>query len=528
LEFLMMSTNSLSPSNLNSQTTRDRPMTRREILALLAGAAVSGILPSCSRDSAPAVSGADIGGPLHYASLRDAARLIESGEVSPVELTGMMLGRIESVDGNLKSYATVTAGRALTAARQAEQEIVSGKYRGPLHGIPVAVKDLCYTKGTRTMGGLAVRRGFVPEYDATVVSRLEEAGAILLGKLNLTEGAMGGYHRDFEIPVNPWHSDYWSGASSSGSGVATAAGLCFASLGSDTGGSIRFPSMANGIVGLKPTYGRVSRYGVLPLAETLDHVGPMTRSTADAAIVFEAIAGHDPNDPTSLKEPVPDMLAGLESGIEGVRIGFDRDFTSDGIDPGLVTSIEKALETLENLGATLVEVKMPEGTKEIGDPWFAICSYEAHKAHTETFPSRADEYGPHFREFLETGAAVTDEQYAAVSQYRAAFNQQFNAILESVDSVVCPAGGFTFPLDTEILYGGNQEMQPLFEAVQMYFTIPADFAGTPALTVPCGFSEAGVPYSLQFMGRRLSESMLCRFGHAYEQATEWHLRHPPI
>jgi amidase len=516
------------PTSKSARPSKCGQPTRREFLTLLSGAAVAGMLPACSRESAPPSVSPDSAGPLHYASLRDAARLIESGEISPVELTRMMLERIERIDGQLKSYATVTAERALAAAHKAEKEITSGNYSGPLHGIPVAVKDLCYTRGTRTMGGLAVRKDFIPDYDATAVSRLEEAGAVLLGKLNLTEGAMGGYKRGFDIPVNPWNAGYWSGASSSGSGVATAAGLCFASLGSDTGGSIRFPSMANGIVGLKPTYGRVSRYGVLPLAETLDHIGPMTRSTADAAIVLQAIAGRDTNDSTSLKEPLPDMLARLDAGIEGLRIGYDRDFTSEGIDAGLVASIEQALNTLQSLGAKIVEVSVPEGTKQIQDTWFAICSYEAYSAHAATFPSRADEYGPHFREFLEGGAAVTDEQYAAASQHRAAFNQQFNALLESVDTVVCPSGGFTFALDTEILYGGNEQLQPLFEAVQMYFTIPADFAGTPALTVPCGFSESGVPFAFQFMGRRLSEPMLCRFGHAYEQATEWHQQHPPV
>lgn len=218
-----------------------------------------------------------IDGPLHYASLLDVSKLIEARELSPVELTQMMLDRIDTVDSRHRSYATVMAAHALAAARVAEQEIQSGNYRGPLHGIPIAVKDLCYTRGVRTMGGLGVLADFVPDYDATVVTKLNEAGAILLGKLNLTEGAMGGYLPDFDLPINPWGEALWPGASSSGSGVATAAGLCFAALGTDTGGSIRFPAMANGIVGLKPTYGRVSRHGVLALAESLDQVGPMAR-----------------------------------------------------------------------------------------------------------------------------------------------------------------------------------------------------------------------------------------------------------
>ncbi|MCH8175858.1 MAG: Asp-tRNA(Asn)/Glu-tRNA(Gln) amidotransferase GatCAB subunit A, partial [Proteobacteria bacterium] len=261
---------------------------------------------------------------IHYASLSSVAQLIQNREVSPLELTRTMLERIESVDKQLLSYATVTADRALDAARQAEQEINSGRYRGALHGIPVAVKDLCFTRGVRTMGGLKVLKDFVPSYDATVVRKLESAGAVLLGKLNLTEGALSGYNPDFDIPRNPWGEKLWAGVSSSGSGVATAAGLCFASLGTDTGGSIRYPSMANGIVGLKPTYGRVSRYGVLALAESLDHVGPMTRSTLDAAIVLQAIAGADANDATTLDATLPDIAASLKPDaidLSGVRIG---------------------------------------------------------------------------------------------------------------------------------------------------------------------------------------------------------------
>jgi len=257
--------------------------------------------------------------PIHYMSLRDVARLIEARELSPVALTEAMLDRTATVDGRLRSYATVMADEALATARAAESEIEAGRYRGPLHGVPIAVKDLCYTKGVRTMGALSVLADFVPDYDATVVERLAAAGAIILGKLNLTEGAMGAYHPDFDIPVNPWDEGLWTGVSSSGSGVATAAGLCFGSLGSDTGGSIRFPSAQCGIVGLKPTWGRVSRHGVLELAGSLDHVGPMTRTVADAAIMLEAIAGADPNGP-GIAELVQrsdnaDVLELLEAGV---------------------------------------------------------------------------------------------------------------------------------------------------------------------------------------------------------------------
>ena len=508
-------------------------ITRRDALALIGGGALAVLHASCSpgpeRGSESGATAGTVDGSLHYAGLMDVARMIEAGEVSPLELTQMMLDRIEALDGRLHSYATLMAKHALGAALRAEREIQAGSYRGPLHGIPVAVKDLCYTRGVRTMGGLGVLADFVPVYDATVVSRLEQAGAVLLGKLNLTEGAMGGYHPDFEIPVNPWDPDYWAGASSSGSGVATAAGLCFASLGSDTGGSIRFPSMSNGIVGLKPTYGRVSRYGVLPLAESLDHVGPMTRRVADAAVVLEAIAWFDSNDPTSLGAPVPNMLEDLDRGVAGVRIGFDRGFATEGVDPDLVASMETALTVLESNGARIIAVQMPEFPDTLRDAWFAICSYEAHTAHAANFPSRADEYGAYFRDFLEFGAGVTDEAYGEASQLRAEYSDRLRVTLAEVDAVAVPAGGVPFRISRELQYGDMADFRfALRDRVQLRFTAPADFAGTPALALPCGAAAEGLPYTIQFMGSGLSEPLLCRIGHAYEEATDWHTRHPDL
>lgn len=469
---------------------------------------------------------------IHYASLNTVAQLIRSREISPTELTQYMLSRIESVDKQLRSYATVTADRALDAAGVAEQEISSGQYRGPLHGMPVAVKDLCFTKGVSTMGGLKVLRDFVPTYDATVVSKLESAGAIILGKLNLTEGALSGYNPDFDIPVNPWGEKLWAGVSSSGSGVATAAGLCFASLGTDTGGSIRYPAMANGIVGLKPTYGRVSRHGVLALAETLDHVGPMTRSTLDAAIVFQAIAGADPHDPTALDAAVPDIVTVLDdeaADLTGLRIGVDQRYISEGTDPGLVSAIDQVIDTLQQKGAEVVRVNMPKAAPmELRNLWLSICAYEALKAHAVNYPSRAEEYGGYFRGVLAMGAAMTAQQYATANVRRREFSQPFEAELAKVDAVVCPAGGFVFEADRQAQYGDAEALKPIVQHFQGQFTIPADLAGTPSLTVPCGFSDDGRPYAVQFLGSRLSELELCRIGHAYEQATEWHLRHPTI
>jgi amidase len=286
--------------------------------------------------------------------------------------------------------------------------------------------------------------------------------------------------------------------------------------------------MANGIVGLKPTYGLVSRYGVLPLAESMDHVGPMTRSSADAAMMLQAMAGPDENDPTSLQEPLPDLLAGLDAGIGGLRIGYDPVYVDVGTDVGLVAAIEDALETLRRLGAEIIEVTMPAETAQIGDAWFPICAYEAYRAHAARFDADPAAFGPFFRDFLTMGASVTAEQYAGAGQLRTAFSGQFQAVLDRVDAMVCPAGGLTFPVERSTLYGNREAIEPLFAAVQMQFTIPADFAGTPALTVPCGFSNDGRPYALQFMGRRLGEAKLCLLGHTYEQATRWHDRHPAV
>jgi amidase len=465
---------------------------------------------------------------LHYARLVDVARLIESRQISPLQLTQSLLARIEDADVKLKSYATLMPEQALAAAKRAETEIVSGFYRGPLHGVPIAIKDLFHTKGTRTMGGLAVRKEFIPDLDATVVSRLEQAGAVILGKLNMTEGARASYHPSFDIPVNPWNASYWSGVSSSGSGVAVAAGLCFAALGTDTGGSIRYPSMANGIVGLKPTYGLVSRCGVMPLAESLDHVGPMARTTIDAAIMLETIAGHDKKDPSALRVPVPDIVANLDSGIQGLKIGVDRDFSSAGSDARLLVALETALEVLDSLGASIVDIQMPQSTSAVASLWTTICSREAHDAHAATFPSRALDYGDYFREFLEIGAGISDSQYAIASQERESFVRQFVAALDSVDAIICPAGGVTFPIKKGVQYRNTAELQQALDSVQRQFTIPANFAGTPALTVPCGFSDKGIPYALQVMGPHLSEARLCRVGHAYEAATEWYDRHPEV
>jgi amidase len=280
-------------------------------------------------------------------------------------------------------------------------------------------------------------------------------------------------------------------------------------------------------VGLKPTYGRVSRYGVLTLAESLDHVGPLARRVADAAAVLQTIAGWDEHDPTSLRDPVPDMLATLRAGVRGLRLGIDRRFCAEGCDPQLLAAIEDALATWADLGAEIVPIQIPDGTESLREAWFAICAAEAVRAHSTTFPSRASEYGPYFRDFLGFGATITRDQYETASDVRRRFSNAFHEVLAAVDAIVTPSGGRTFPVVAGAQYGDLATLMPLADLTQMQSIVPASFAGTPALTLPCGLAPSGVPYALQLLGRSLSEPMLCRIGHAFEEATVWHERHPP-
>ena len=462
--------------------------------------------------------------PLHFKTISEVASLIESRELSPVELTEAILARIEALDSRFKSYATVMADQAIASAQASETSIAAGGYLGPLHGVPIAVKDLCFTAGVPTMGGTKVLRDHVPAFDATVVTKLRSAGAVILGKLNLTEGAMAGYNPEFQIPLNPWNTDRWSGASSSGSGVATAAGLCFGSLGSDTGGSIRFPAAACGVVGLKPTWGRVSRYGVLALAESMDHIGPMTRSAADAGMMFQALAGFDANDPTTLTAPVPDMLDGIDRGILGLRIGLDERYITEGVDGPVTQGVITGARVLGSLGAEIVRVQMPD-TKEFLSAWGVLCQAEAAFAHKDTYPSRSDEYGPWFRGWLERGAAVSGPEYAAANKLRLACNGILAGVFDDIDVLVCPAMTTpASPVTPAELYG------PMGEDDWDWgrFTIPFDFNGAPTITLPCGLDGDGLPLSIQVVGKHLSEPLLCRVGLAFEGATDWKRLHPNV
>lgn len=499
---------------------------RRKVIGLLGLGAITAQLPmgcngwETSKEMIESES-------LHYKTISEISKMIKSREISSSELTQLMLNRIITVDKKLNSYLTIFNEIALATAARLDKELASGNYRGPLHGVPIAVKDLLYMTNAPTTGGHAFKKNFVPTYSATVVNKLQEAGAVILGKTNLTEGAMGGYHPDFKIPVNPW-GPYEPGESSSGSGVATAAGLCFGSIGTDTGGSIRSPALVNGIVGLKPTYGLVSRYGVLPLAETMDHVGPLTRSVEDAALMLKAIAGHDPSDPTSLDIEVPDFTASLKTGIQGVRIGVDFDYISEGVEMPLSKAVQNTVKVLGDLGLEIIPIKMPGKKEEWDEMWYSICGKEATVSHRETYPVKKEEYGLFFQDFLEFGHSITDEQYAKAMEYRKNIRIQFRALFSQVDVIASPSGGMPDVLSEEIIRGPMSGWDPYLQDFDWHFNSLANLTGTPALAMPCGEAKKGAPLGFQLMADNLKEPLLFRVGYALEQATKWKEQHPDI
>jgi len=461
---------------------------------------------------------------VHYLELVDVGKRVQAQEISPVELTQALLKRIGAKDRKLKSYALVTPELALKQARQAEREIAKGKVRGPLHGVPIAVKDLCYTRGIATAAGMAIHRNFKPKHDATVVARFAEAGAILLGKLQMTEGAFAEHHPEVVPPVNPWNAGRWSGASSSGSGVATAAGLCYASLGSDTGGSIRFPSAANGVTGLKPTWGRVSRYGVFDLAPTLDHVGPMCRSAADTGAVLGVIAGADPNDPTAAPVPVPNYLAGLERGLRGLRLGVDARYNSRGVDDVMRATTESALAVLRAAGAEVRRVRFPE-PQQVVEEWLAHCAVETAYAHRDTYPAQKERYGPGLAGVIELGRSLSGLAYQEILLHRHDFAGRVRALFEDIDLLLIPAQAMASPTLKQMATLGED---PNALARLLRFSAPFDLTGSPAITLPAGFTRAGTPVAVQLIGRHFEEDVLVRAGHAFQRETDWHRRHPAV
>lgn len=461
---------------------------------------------------------------LQYLELTEVAHLIQTRKVSPVEVTEAMLDRIAAVDGRLHSYALVTSELAMEQARRAEEEISRRRYRGALHGVPIGLKDLCYTKGTPTAAGMPMHRNFRPAFDGTVVKRLYDAGAVCVGKLQLTEGAFADHHPDVTVPVNPWHPDHWSGASSSGSGVATAAGLCYASIGSDTGGSIRFPSTANGVTGLKPTWGRVSRYGAFELAASLDHLGPMCRSAADCGIVLGAIAGADPNDPTATQKPVPDYLAGDDRSLSGVRVGVDERYIGDGVEPFMLRSTQEAIRVLTGLGAQIVQVRFPDVDQILRD-WLPHCAVETAVAHETTFPSRRSEYGPGLSGLIDLARGVSAAAYQKILLRRRDFAGRVAAVFQSVDLLAIPGQFIASPTIAQMATLGQD---PNAFVALTRFTSPFDMTGSPAITLTSGFTPKNTPVSFQLVSRHWDEGLLVRAGRAYQRETTWHRQRPKV
>ncbi len=461
---------------------------------------------------------------LAFLGLVEAGRKIAAGELSPVELTNAMLGRIDRLDGKLNSFATVMAESAVAEAARAEAEIGRGEHKGPLHGVPVAAKDLCDTSGVATSCGMPMLCDRVPTADATVVRNLRAAGAVIIGKAQLTEGALALHHPDIAVPLNPWAEDRWVGASSSGSGAATAAGLCFGALGSDTGGSIRFPSLAHGLVGIKPTWGRVSRHGVFPLSETLDHIGPMARAVEDAAAMLGALAGRDPDDPTSLGDAVPDYLGEIGAGIAGVRLGIDPAYCSDGLDPAVAGTIQEAVAAFRDAGAELREVKMPAMEAALA-AWVPICATEAALAHSATYPAQAAGYSEAFRGLLEAGTALTAMDYANATIARRQYCGDFAMLMQQIDLLIAPVMATPIPSHDDFVAMASAE-GGLDQVI--YYTALNDMTGSPTISLPGGLDANGAPLGFQLVGRHLSEGLLCRAGRVWQDAADWRDRRPPL
>src|SRR5438105_6009904 len=467
---------------------------------------------------------------LGWASMADLGRMIMTKQVSPVEVVRAHLDRIAALDGTLRAFITVCADAALVSARAAEAELMAGRPVGPLHGVPWAPKDLYSTNGVRTTGGSKILADSVPTADATVVARLTRAGAIMLGKLNMHEFAYGpeGINAHYGDARNPWSADAHriTGGSSSGSGAAVAAGLAPGSLGSDTGGSIRIPASLCGITGLKPTYGRVSRAGVLPLAWSMDHVGPMTRTAADAALLLRVMAGYDPADASTSVVPVPDYLVALSGGVKGLRVGLLRAFFLESATPEVRAAVETAARALEKAGAIVDEVALP-AVAHVGAASYAVVASEALAYHTGWLKSRPGDYDPEVRTHLQLGAFVTGAHYVRGQQVRALVRGEVDAALARRDVLLAPSTPLTAPrLDERQTTLGDGPSDVRGALIRL--TRPFNFSGHPACAVPCGFDTGGLPIGMQIVGRPFDEATVLRAADAYQRLTDWHTRRPVL
>jgi len=465
---------------------------------------------------------------LNFLSIESLAALLRRRKLSPVELTRSLLDRVACLNPKLNAFLTVTADRALADARRAEKEILAGRWRGPLHGVPISLKDNIWTRGIRTTAGSRILADFVPDRDATVARRLRRAGAVLLGKTNMHEFAYGVTNANphYGPARNPWDLARIPGGSSGGSAAALAAGLCFASIGSDTGGSIRIPAALCGIVGLKPTFGRVSCFGVIPLAHSLDHTGPLARTVADAAIVLRAIAGRDPLDPTTSARPVPDYPQALRRKPARVRLGWPREYFWEMLDPEVRRIAESAAHSFADLGATIEEVSLPH-LRASEDSSTHIALAEARQFHESSgwYPARAADYGEDVRKRLELASDVRAVDYLAAFAFRKLLSADFDAAFSRVDALLAPSTPIPAPLlDEKLVSIGAQEES--VRSALLRLNRPANFTGPPAMSIPCGFTSSGLPVGLQLIGRSFDEQALLRLALLFEQSNPVHSRHP--
>ena len=458
-----------------------------------------------------------------FLTTAELGELIRTRELSPVEATAAYLDRIDALNFKFNSYLTICRNEALAAAEEAERDIAAGNYIGPLHGIPVAVKDQLWTKGIRTTAGSRIMGDFIPGEDATAVVKLIEAGAVVLGKTNMTEFAIGiaqsyGYNR------NPWNLDHFTGGSSAGSGSATAAFMCSTSLGEDTGGSIRRPASWCGVVGIRPSWGRVSRHGVTASSWSMDQVGPISRTVEDAAITLGAVAGHDPKDPYTWKAPVPDYRSALTGDISGMRVGVIRELTySDIVDLEVRDGVLAAGAVLEELGATVEEVSMPV-TAHCGTMGTVLINTESAAVYREWTRDRIKDFSRSNRTVLLSGSIMPAQAYYKVQKLREMLRQEMLTTLENYDVVILPtARRVAPPVDEDQPLTSKQMVRDL----ALVMTRPFNLAGTPAISINCGFNSQGLPIGLQIGGRPFDESTVFKVAHAYEQHTPWHTMRPP-
>jgi aspartyl-tRNA(Asn)/glutamyl-tRNA(Gln) amidotransferase subunit A len=454
-------------------------------------------------------------------SIFEAAELLRSRALSPVELAQAHLARIDALDGRLNCYITRTGEQALAEARAAEAEIGRGAYRGPLHGIPLALKDLYSTRGVRTTAGSSFLADHVPDEDAVATARLAEAGAVLLGKLNMHEWALGltNDNPHYGPARNPWDTRRVPGGSSGGSGAALAAGLCVGSLGSDTGGSIRVPAALCGIVGLKPTFGRVSARGVVPLSWNLDHCGPMARRIRDAALLLQAIAGYDPEDPYSVDVPTDDYLAGIDQGAAGLRVALVRGAYVDAAEPEVLAAVRAAAEVLAGLGAHVAELELDDAL-DAARMNALMTTSDAAAYHRDRLRDAPERFGDDVRTRMQMGAAFTSTEYILARRTQTLWKRRLDQLFARFDLLLLP----TTPMVAPKIGGDALEAAKNLTR----FTAPFNLAHLPALSLPCGFGAEGLPIGLQLVARPWAEALLLRAGQAYEQATEWHARRPAL